>query len=100
LARAPRTDLAHILAETKAQGYAITSRTRRLVEEISLSVPVVLEERILACVTARFAASAAPQRAAVERFLPKLKQCAVRISNSFLEQQAEAQRNGAPEQAA
>jgi hypothetical protein len=32
--------------------------------------------------------------------LPKLKQCAVRISNSFLEQQAEAQDKGAPERAA
>ena len=39
LARAPRTDLQRILAEIKTQGYAVTSRTRRLVEEISLSVP-------------------------------------------------------------
>jgi IclR family transcriptional regulator, mhp operon transcriptional activator len=100
LARAPRTDLTRILAEIKSQGYALTSRTRRLVEEISVSVPLVLDDRILACLTARFAASAVPQRAGIERFVPKLKQCAVRISTSFLEQQAEALRKGAPERAA
>jgi IclR family mhp operon transcriptional activator len=100
LARAPRTDLMRLLAEIKAQGYAVISRTRRLVEEISVSVPVLLDDRILACLTARFAASAIPHRTGIERFLPKLKQCAVRISNAFLEQQAEAQDKGAPERAA
>jgi IclR family transcriptional regulator, mhp operon transcriptional activator len=100
LTRAPRTDLARILAEVKSQGYALTARTRRLVEEISVSVPVVLDDRILACLTVRFAASAVPARAGIERFVPKLKQCAVRISTSFLEQQAEALRKGAPERAA
>jgi IclR family transcriptional regulator, mhp operon transcriptional activator len=100
LARAPRTDLSRILAEVKTHGYAAASRTRRLVEEISVSVPVLLDDRLLACLTARFAASAVPQRTALERFLPKLKQCAVRIHSSFLEQQAEALRKGAPEQAA
>jgi IclR family mhp operon transcriptional activator len=100
LARTPRTDLARILAEIKSQGYGVASGTRRLVEEISVSVPILLEDRILACLTARFAAAAVPQRTGIERFLPKLKQCAVRISTSFLEQQAEALRKGAPEQAA
>jgi IclR family mhp operon transcriptional activator len=100
LARPPRTDLMRLLAEIKAQGYAVTSRTRRLVEEISVSVPVFLDDRILACLTTRFAASAIPQRTGIERFLPKLKQCAVRISNSFREEQAEAHSKGAPERAA
>jgi IclR family mhp operon transcriptional activator len=100
LARAPRTDLMRLLAEIKAQGYAVTSRTRRLVEEISVSVPVLVDDRILACLTTRFAASAIPQRTGIERFLPKLKQCAVRISHSFLEQQAEEGIRGAPKTAA
>ena len=60
LARAPRTDLMRMLAEIKAQGYATASRTRRLVEEISVSVPVLLDDRVLACLTVRFAASAVP----------------------------------------
>jgi IclR family transcriptional regulator, mhp operon transcriptional activator len=100
LARSPRTDLARILAEVKVQGYAASAHARRLVEEVSLSVPILLDDRILASLTVRFTSSAVPQRAGVERFLPKLKQCAERISNSFLEQQAEALRKGAPEQAA
>jgi IclR family mhp operon transcriptional activator len=89
LARAARADLQRLLAEIKAQGYAAASRTRRLVEETGLSVPVMLEERILACLTVRFAASAVPLKSALERFLPRLGQCAARISASFIEQRAE-----------
>jgi IclR family mhp operon transcriptional activator len=100
LARAPRTDLTRILSEIRSGGYSATSRTRRLVEEISVSVPVLSEDRIHACLTVRFAANALPQRAGIERFLPKLRQCASRISQSFIEQQAEAHRKGAPERAA
>jgi IclR family mhp operon transcriptional activator len=87
LARAPRADLSRLLNDIKAQGHATTSRTRRLVEEIGLSVPVLLEERLLACLTLRFGAAAVPLKTGVERFLPKLRQCAVRISNSFLSEQ-------------
>jgi len=99
LARAPRADLHRILAEVKTQGYAVTSRTRRLIEEISLSVPVMSGERILSCLTVRFTATAVPLKAALERFLPKLKQCAGRISHSLVELKAEAQK-GAPERSA
>lgn len=99
LARAPRTDLSRILAEVKAQGYAVTSRTRRLAEEISLSVPVLAEERIISCLTVRFTATAVPLKTALERFLPRLKACAGRISNSFVELKTEAQK-GAPERSA
>jgi IclR family mhp operon transcriptional activator len=100
LARSPRTDLTRILSDIRSNGYAATTRTRRLVEEISVSVPVLSEERILASLTVRFAASALPQRAGIERLLPRLKQCASRITHSFVEQQADAQREGAPERAA
>jgi IclR family mhp operon transcriptional activator len=100
LARAPRTDLTRILSETRSAGYSSTVRTRRMVEEISVSVPVLSDDRILACLTVRFAAGALPQRAGIERFLPKLRHCASRISHSFVEQQAEAQPKGAPERAA
>jgi IclR family mhp operon transcriptional activator len=99
LARSPRADLQRILAEIRAQGYAVTSRTRRLVEEISLSVPVLAGERILCCLSVRFTATAVPLKAALERFLPRLKACSARISHSFVEQKAEAQK-GAPERSA
>jgi IclR family transcriptional regulator, mhp operon transcriptional activator len=100
LARAQRADLQRMLADVKAQGYASTSRTRRLVEEISLSVPVLPDNRVLACLTLRFASSAVPLKLGFERFLPKLRQCAAAISNSFLEQQDGTPRTRAPETAA
>ena len=48
-AAAADTDLQRMLAEIRAQGYAVTSSTRRSVEEVSLSVPILLNERVLAC---------------------------------------------------
>jgi IclR family mhp operon transcriptional activator len=99
LARA-RVELQRGLAEIKALGYATATRTRRAMEEISLSVPVQLDDRVLASLTVRFAASAVPLKGGLERFLPKLRQCAARISTLFSEQQAEARTQGAPETAA
>lgn len=94
-------DLLRMLADIRSQGYAITSRARRIVEEISVGVPVMLEERVLACLTVRFAAAAIPPKTGVERFLPKLRQCAAKISASFSKHQAEAQlKGGAPKTAA
>jgi IclR family mhp operon transcriptional activator len=104
LARPPQTQLQAKLSEVKSQGYAVTSSARRSVEQISLSVPVLLDGRVLACLCVRFAAAAVPLPAAIERFLPKLRQCAARISLSFSEQQVAdkppgAQRKGAPQAA-
>ncbi|HXL66024.1 MAG TPA: hypothetical protein VN938_13280, partial [Xanthobacteraceae bacterium] len=95
-----RAELQRALAEIKATGYATSSRTRRLVDEISLSVPVLLHDRALASLTARFAASVVPLKSGVERFLPKLRRCAANISSSFLQLQAEARTNGPRETAA
>jgi IclR family mhp operon transcriptional activator len=94
-----RVDLQRMLAEIKAAGYATATRTRRLMEEASLSVPILLHDRVLASLTVRFSVSAVPLRNGVERFLPKLRQCAARISTLFSEQQAEARAKGAPETA-
>jgi IclR family mhp operon transcriptional activator len=98
LARPPHTDLQRMLNDIKAQGYAITSRTRRLVEEITLSVPAMLDDRGLACVTLRFASM--PLKVGLERFLPKLRQCADRISTLFSKLQTDAPGAGAPQTAA
>jgi IclR family transcriptional regulator, mhp operon transcriptional activator len=95
-----RIELQRMLAEIKAAGYATATRTRRLVEEVSLSVPILLHDRVLASLTVRFGASAVPLKTGVERFLPKLRQCAARISTQFSQQQAEARTKSAPETAA
>lgn len=99
LARA-RVDLQRLLAEIRTAGYATATRTRRLVEEHSLSVPVLLHDRVLASLTVRFTGPALPLKSGVERFLPKLRQCAAQISTQFSELQAEARIKGAPEAAA
>jgi len=90
LARLQRPDLQRLLSDIKAQGYATATRSRRMVEEISLSVPVLLNDRVLAALTVRFASSALPLKTGVERFLPKLRHTAATIARSFSEQQSEA----------
>jgi IclR family transcriptional regulator, mhp operon transcriptional activator len=85
-----RAELLRSLAEIKSQGFATATRTRRLTDEHTISVPVLLNDRTLAVLTLRFIASALPLKAGLERFLPKLRQCAAKISSIFLEQQAEA----------
>jgi IclR family mhp operon transcriptional activator len=86
LARGPRAELLRTLAAIRHQGYAMTTRTHRMVEETSLSAPVMARERILATLTVRFAASAVPARTVMERFLPKLHQTAAMIAEGFLNQ--------------
>jgi hypothetical protein len=44
----------------------------------------------------RFIASALPLKSGIERFLPKLRQCAAKISTVFLEQQGEFRANPLP----
>jgi IclR family transcriptional regulator, mhp operon transcriptional activator len=83
-----RADLSRQLAEIRSLGYATAVRTRRLMEEITLSVPILLDERVIASLTARFASSAVPLKTALERFLPKLRQCAAKIGAQYLELQS------------
>ncbi len=90
LARLQRADLQRMLSDIKVQGYATATRSRRMVEEISLSVPVLLGDRVLAALTVRFASSAVPLKTGVERFLPKLRQFAAAIGRSFSDHQSEA----------
>jgi IclR family mhp operon transcriptional activator len=86
LARADKPELRRALAEIKAAGYATVTRTHRLVEEIGMSVPVLLVDTVLASLTVRFAASAVPLKKGLERFLPGLRRCAAGISVLIAEQ--------------
>jgi IclR family mhp operon transcriptional activator len=97
LARVQRSDLQRILTDVAAQGYATSMRTRRLVEEVSLSVPITLHDRVLAALTVRFLSSALPLKSGLERFVPRLRACAAKISALFSKQQVEAQTRGAPQ---
>jgi IclR family mhp operon transcriptional activator len=89
LARAA-ADLNRLLAEIRGQGYATTARARRTAEEISIGVPVLVQGHALAALSLRFSAEGMPLMAALERFLPKLRQCAAGISRQFVERQPTA----------
>jgi IclR family mhp operon transcriptional activator len=95
-----KPELRRVLADIKVQGYASAARTRRMIDELTLSVPVPLSDTGLAVLTLRFVASAIPLKLGVERFLPKLRQCAAKISSTFLEKQAEAHVKSTPQTAA
>jgi IclR family mhp operon transcriptional activator len=98
LARAA-PELQRLLAEIRGQGYATAARMRRTAEEISIAVPVLVEGHALAALGLRFIASELPLTAALERFLPKLRQCAADISTRFVERQPTALKH-APDAAA
>jgi len=98
LARDPE-GLSRLLADVSAAGYATASSSHRLVEELSISVPVALGPDTLPVLTVRFLASAIPLKSGLERFLPKLRLCAAKISATFSQKQADARR-GMPRTAA
>jgi IclR family transcriptional regulator, mhp operon transcriptional activator len=87
LARNP-IELTRVISEVQAQGYAMTTRARRVSDEVSLAVPVSLEDRVLAVLAIRFSASAVPMKLALERFLPRLRDCASSIRARFIAQES------------
>jgi IclR family transcriptional regulator, mhp operon transcriptional activator len=94
-----RAEVQRALDDIRGQGYGLMTRSRRLADEVHLSVPVKIHDRTLAVLTVRFLASALPARTALERFLPRLQQCAAKISETFSAQQA-GTRQSAPQTAA
>ncbi len=78
-----QVELERLLAEARTQGYTTAVRSRRLVDELSISVPLALQNRPLAVLTVRFAAPSVPLKTGLERFLPKLRHCAAKISDTF-----------------
>jgi IclR family mhp operon transcriptional activator len=78
-----RLEVDRLLNETRAQGFGMANRSRRVSEETSLAIPVRAKNRILATVTVRYAASAVPLKTAVEQFLPKMREVAQRIESGL-----------------
>jgi len=74
------------LVETRKNGYAIWHRKRRISDETSLSVPIIIEDRLLATLVMRFASTAVPEAEAINRFVPLLKKAAQEISEEFVRQ--------------
>ncbi len=81
-----RADLDQLLTETRAQGFGRSQRARRVSEEISLAIPMRVRERVIAALSVRFAATAVPLKTAVEQFLPKLREAALKVEREYLAQ--------------
>jgi IclR family mhp operon transcriptional activator len=82
-----RPELDKILDDIRAKGYASAVHTKRVSDEVSMAVPIMLEDQVLATVLVRFAETAVPFKIAVERFVPKLREAAQRIKETFVAQQ-------------
>src|SRR5580692_9269724 len=78
-----RAEVEKILEETRELGYATSVRSRRVSEEVAMSVPVLIGDRVLATIAVRFSANAVPLGLAVERFIPKLLDTAKVIRERF-----------------
>jgi hypothetical protein len=78
-----RIEVERLLSETRTQGFGMAHRARRVSEETSLAIPVRAKDRIIATVTVRYAATAVPLRTAVEQFLPKMREVALKIESQF-----------------
>lgn len=79
-----RRKVIDLLQETRKRGFAAWRRPRRISDELSLSVPITAQDRILASLTIRFSSTAVPEQEAVQRFVPRLKAVSARISEDFL----------------
>jgi len=95
-----RGDLMKLLNDVRMQGYASAVRPRRVSDEISMAVPILIDDRVLAAVSIRFSGTAVPLKLGVERFLPKLRETAAKIRQTFADQQREPPHHQQPRQLA
>jgi IclR family mhp operon transcriptional activator len=82
-----RAELDKMLEETRERGYASAVHSKRVSDEISMAVPVMSDDQVIAAVVVRFAETALPFKIAGERFIPKLREAAQRIQQTFADQQ-------------
>jgi IclR family mhp operon transcriptional activator len=82
-AAANRKKVYDLLQETRKRGFAAWRRPRRVSDELSLSVPILAGERLLAALTIRFSSTAIPETEAVQRFVPRLRAVAQQIGDHF-----------------
>ncbi|MCE7901979.1 MAG: hypothetical protein DYH20_04785 [Gammaproteobacteria bacterium PRO9] len=84
-----RRKLDELLAKTREHGFAIWHRSRRVSDELSLAVPIMAGERMVAALSIRCSGTAVPEADAIKRFVPRLRTAAERISQAFLAHGAE-----------
>jgi IclR family mhp operon transcriptional activator len=95
-ARVERTDIESLCASIEAQGYATLTATRHLTEDATLSVPVMVDQGVFAVLSVRYATHLIPQKAAIERFLPKLRHSAGKLAHLVAELKIQADASAQP----
>jgi IclR family mhp operon transcriptional activator len=78
-----RPEIERMLQESRAQGFGLSQRARRISQEITIALPLRAAERVLGTLAVRFAATAVPLRTAIEQFLPKMREVGVKIESEF-----------------
>lgn len=81
-----RKAVGELLQETRRRGYAVWRRPRRISDELSYSVPILADGRLLAALTIRFSSTAVPEAEASRRFVPRLQAVAQKIGSDFAQQ--------------
>jgi IclR family mhp operon transcriptional activator len=82
-----RKKVLETLVETRKRGYAISHRSRRVSDELSFSVPIIANDRLLASLACRCSSTAVPESEAAGRFVPRLQAVARQIGQDFINQQ-------------
>jgi IclR family transcriptional regulator, mhp operon transcriptional activator len=78
-----RPEIERILHETRQQGFGLSQRARRISQEITLALPLRCRDQVLGTLAVRCAATAVPLRNAMEQFLPKMREVALKIEAEF-----------------
>ena len=78
-----RPEIERILQESRAQGFGLSQRARRISQELTLALPLRAGERVLGTLAVRCAATAMPLRSIIEQFLPKMRDVITKIEAEF-----------------
>ena len=87
-------ELDKILQEIRSLGFATAATARRISDDFSIAVSVDHDGRMLAGLGIRISGSAMPPMTAIERFLPKLRDCAARITARLSDRKVAPLRSG------
>jgi len=78
-------ELDKMLLDIRSQGYATAATARRISDDFSIAVPIHHDGRILAGLSVRISGMAMPAKTAIDRYVPKLRDCAGRIGARLAE---------------
>ena len=87
-----RSRLHKVLATIRRDGYAVQTYEQRIAPEIAVALPVTIRGDSIASISIRYAQTAVRASAALQRFVPKLKDGARQISDNYVRMESEGRR--------